>query len=225
MPARPITPRRAETRQRLIDGAVGVFADRGVLAASVEEICDRAGYTRGAFYSNFASKADLVRALLEVDRQRWQRNVDDLLSGDLVEQARAHPENFTALLDLALRSLIDIQHNERDWVITMAEMRLYAVREPEVRDDYLAHRRVLQGRLRQLFLEAAAPAGWTFAVPEDVAIQVLDSAYESAVLERTLAGSGPDRGADEPDPIGPLSHLLGRLVRPAETAGARPRPY
>ncbi|QGF23226.1 TetR/AcrR family transcriptional regulator [Raineyella fluvialis] len=77
-----ISPRRAETRQRLLDGAVGVFADRGVLAASVEEICDRAGFTRGAFYSNYGSKNELVLALLEQDRERQRAMVAGWRSPD-----------------------------------------------------------------------------------------------------------------------------------------------
>ena len=48
-----VTARRAATRERLIDAAIDVFAEKGVLGASVEEICEDAGFTRGAFYSNF----------------------------------------------------------------------------------------------------------------------------------------------------------------------------
>ncbi|MGJ7909308.1 TetR/AcrR family transcriptional regulator, partial [Actinopolyspora sp. H202] len=61
----PISARRARTRDRLLTAAVAVFAERGVNGASVEEICDAASFTRGAFYSNFADKSDLVLALLD----------------------------------------------------------------------------------------------------------------------------------------------------------------
>ena len=44
--------------------AVRMFAERGIIGASVEEICEAAGFTRGAFYSNFADKDELVLALL-----------------------------------------------------------------------------------------------------------------------------------------------------------------
>ena len=60
----PVSARRAQTRDRLMDAALDVFAERGVLAASVEEVCERAGFTRGAFYSNFATKDELCVALL-----------------------------------------------------------------------------------------------------------------------------------------------------------------
>src|ERR1700712_264403 len=55
--------RRAETRDRLIAAAADVFAERGFGRATVEEGCERAGFSRGAFYSNFDSLDELFFAL------------------------------------------------------------------------------------------------------------------------------------------------------------------
>jgi AcrR family transcriptional regulator len=57
--------RRAQTRSALLDAAARVFVERGFGGASVEAIAAEAGYTRGAFYSNFASKEELFAALLQ----------------------------------------------------------------------------------------------------------------------------------------------------------------
>ena len=57
--------RRAETRRRLLEAAAEVFKRRGLAAASVEEISAAAGYTRGAFYSNFETKEQLFAELLQ----------------------------------------------------------------------------------------------------------------------------------------------------------------
>src|SRR3954454_25295172 len=59
---------REQTRAKLLKGAAAVFRRRGYTAATVEEIAERAGFTRGAFYANFADKADLFMTLLETDR-------------------------------------------------------------------------------------------------------------------------------------------------------------
>jgi AcrR family transcriptional regulator len=56
--------RQAQTRQELLDAAARVFVKRGFTGSSVEEISAEAGYTRGAFYSNFRSKNDLFVQLL-----------------------------------------------------------------------------------------------------------------------------------------------------------------
>jgi AcrR family transcriptional regulator len=57
--------RRAQTRAALLDAAARVFVERGFTGASVEAIAAEAGYTRGAFYSNFATKEELFAALLQ----------------------------------------------------------------------------------------------------------------------------------------------------------------
>jgi AcrR family transcriptional regulator len=57
--------RQAQTRQALLDAAAQVFVERGFLASSVEAITEQAGFTRGAFYSNFGSKEELFAELLQ----------------------------------------------------------------------------------------------------------------------------------------------------------------
>ncbi|MBB5190832.1 AcrR family transcriptional regulator [Silvimonas terrae] len=61
---------RDQTRQRLLESAQQVIASKGLAAASVEDITEAAGYTRGAFYSNFESKNDLFIELLRADHQK-----------------------------------------------------------------------------------------------------------------------------------------------------------
>jgi AcrR family transcriptional regulator len=56
--------RQAETRRELLDAAARVFVKHGFTGSSVEEISAEAGYTRGAFYSNFRSKNELFVELL-----------------------------------------------------------------------------------------------------------------------------------------------------------------
>jgi len=55
---------QALTRRRLLDAAAEVFAEQGFRAASLSDVADRAGYTIGAVYSNFASKDEVFHALM-----------------------------------------------------------------------------------------------------------------------------------------------------------------
>ncbi|AFT85577.1 TetR/AcrR family transcriptional regulator [Paraburkholderia phenoliruptrix] len=61
-----------QTRQRLLDAAQAIFMKKGFVAASVEDIAAAAGYTRGAFYSNFRSKSELFLELLRRDHETMQ---------------------------------------------------------------------------------------------------------------------------------------------------------
>ncbi len=77
---------QAQTRRRLLDGAAVVFARRGFHGASLEEVADEAGYSKGAVYSNFVSKEELFLAVLAArfhDRTELYRQ--------LAEQAAREP--------------------------------------------------------------------------------------------------------------------------------------
>ena len=65
MAVQPLTPerRRELTKTALVEAAADVFAKRGFEGASLEEIAEAAGFSRGAIYSNFGSKEDLMLAV------------------------------------------------------------------------------------------------------------------------------------------------------------------
>ncbi|WP_279579783.1 TetR/AcrR family transcriptional regulator [Fodinicola feengrottensis] len=64
MPKGP-TRRRPRTVARLLDAALELFAEQGFGSTTIGQVCERAGYTRGAFYSNFATMDDLFYALFD----------------------------------------------------------------------------------------------------------------------------------------------------------------
>jgi AcrR family transcriptional regulator len=75
-----VRPTRDETRQRLFEAAAEVFETQGIGAASVETICSAAGFTRGAFYSNFATKDELITAMLTDHVEQTTRRHLELLA-------------------------------------------------------------------------------------------------------------------------------------------------
>ena len=90
---------RELTSQRLVDAAQQLIARRGLAAASVEDIAEAAGYSRGAFYSNFKSKNDLFYEVLRQDQQRNNAKfavaLDDALP---LEQIQAYVREINAAL-------------------------------------------------------------------------------------------------------------------------------
>lgn len=66
---------RDQTRERLLDAAQAMFMKKGFVGASVEDIAQAAGYTRGAFYSNFGSKSELLVELLRRDHEAVQADL------------------------------------------------------------------------------------------------------------------------------------------------------
>src|SRR5262245_28990630 len=85
-------PTRDETRRRLFGAAAQVFEERGIGAASIEAIAATAGFTRGALYSNFRSKDELIIAMLA-------DHVDSSVRDNLELLARHRdPADFVAAL-------------------------------------------------------------------------------------------------------------------------------
>ncbi|WP_454617561.1 TetR/AcrR family transcriptional regulator [Bradyrhizobium cenepequi] len=70
-------PTRDDTCEKLFEAAARVFEEQGIGGASIEAIAAAAGFTRGAFYSNFKSKEELIIAMLEDHvEQSIRRNLD-----------------------------------------------------------------------------------------------------------------------------------------------------
>jgi AcrR family transcriptional regulator len=93
-------PTRDDTREKLFEAAAEVFEQQGI-AASIEAIAAAAGMTRGAFYSNFESKDDLIVAMLEDHVERSLRHHRELLA------KHREPEDFIAALRAAERGRHD----------------------------------------------------------------------------------------------------------------------
>jgi AcrR family transcriptional regulator len=69
-----------QTREAVIDAAEKVFFQRGVSRASLEEVAQAAGVTRGAVYWHFTDKVDLVLAIRDRLRLPWQEIASNLLT-------------------------------------------------------------------------------------------------------------------------------------------------
>ena len=86
-------PTRDDTRDKLFEAAARVFEEQGINAASIEAIAAAAGFSRGAFYSNFKSKDELIIAMLEDHVDQSVRRCLELLArhkdlGDYIEAFR-----------------------------------------------------------------------------------------------------------------------------------------
>ena len=145
-------PTREETIARLFAAAAEVFEERGVAAASVEQIAAAAGFTRGAFYSNFETKDDLVLAMIEDHvRRSMERNLALLVE---------HPDTVSFVQAMAAAEDPDDDPLHTSPVLH-AELILYAARKPEHRPALarrLQHMRVLIGDIVISTLDAAGVA-------------------------------------------------------------------
>ena len=84
-------PTREDTRRRLFLAAAQVFEEKGIGAASVDAIAAAAGFSRGAFYSNFDNMDELIIAMFHDHAERSLRHHRDMVArhGDSAELVAA----------------------------------------------------------------------------------------------------------------------------------------
>jgi AcrR family transcriptional regulator len=124
--------RRQRTRDLLLDAAKDVFARRGFEGASLEEIAETAGYTRGAIYKHFGSKEELFLAVNK-------RNNEGFL-GTFVESI--DPSTPVEELDLASLAKLwhEMQHSDPHDFALGIEFNLFVLRHPETQERVATQR-------------------------------------------------------------------------------------
>lgn len=112
-----------QTRDRLIAAAHASIVEEGVAAMSIRNICSAAGHSQGAFYSNFASKDDLLVDILHAHI----RDEVALLRNLVTHTASDDIENILRMLVDRLAMLAD----EPQWSLLSIELQLHARRNPD----------------------------------------------------------------------------------------------
>jgi AcrR family transcriptional regulator len=163
---RRLTRRESQeaTRARLIEAAEKIFIRFGFAASSVERIAEAAGFSRGAFYSNFRDKDELFIAVL--NRRRLA------LSSALGEIFRREPNAARRLR--AVRDWYVHQGRQKQWIILETEFTLRAIRNRAVRVRLGALRRqeleMYSALVAQHFSESGLPS---IHKPETLAVALL----------------------------------------------------
>jgi AcrR family transcriptional regulator len=173
--------RRQQTRDALIGAATEIFAQRGYEGASLEEIADTAGFTRGAIYKNFAGKEDLFFAvterfneqIIEAFRAIAPSSADDAKEWDfsqLAEMWRASIDDFDDLFAIGL------------------EFQLYVLRNPEARERAIAHRRKNRELVAAFIDEVAERSGMTLRLPSPTLASVILAAADGLTYAARVDG-------------------------------------
>lgn len=179
-----VTKRRAETRQRLLDAAGDVFAEEGFGRSTVEQVCERAGFTRGAFYSNFTSLDELFLAM-------WEQRSATMLDG--IRTALAdRPATLT--LDSAVERVLAAIPVDDSWYRITAEFTAHALRNPALKRVMAAREDAILGTILPIVEDALAAAGRRVtdraalgralvAIHDGTAVQVLMEPENEAVRQ------------------------------------------
>src|SRR3954453_2334693 len=185
--------RRADTVERLLDAALETFAEIGFAAASVEDICRRGGFTRGAFYSSFRTKDELFAALFERETARNLARAEEQLVG-----LEDEDDPVTAAVERCLSAF----RADRTWVLVHTEYALHAARHPEAAAALRRHAEGLHRRLTELIETQVGRLGLRLSVPANRLARIVLALHDGVVIREVVGAPAPapdmaQRGASD----------------------------
>lgn len=195
-----VTKRRAETRGRLIDAAIEVFAEKGYGQVTIKDVCTAAGYTRGAFYSQFES----LEELLFVIYHQW--------TAQIAEQVRGAVDAGDPVNDLPgiIARIVETLLLEREWLLIKVDLLAVAARNPELAQRWSVHRRKLRRTIEELLIARGIGSHESIGSVGETA-QAVIALYDGLATQLILEN---DDGAARAR----LIQLLNVVLTPGETA-------
>ena len=197
--------RREQTRKELLTAAEACFVTRGFHATSVDQVAERAGYTKGAVYSNFTAKEDLFFAVYE---RRVERVLTEVVPG--LRQAGAQQA-----LDWLATTTIERRDRDDGWLAVFFEFWGHVVRHPELRERFAAIHASFLEPLADAVRQLAEDRGLT--LPSDVTASQVALAWNAMEL-----GLGLER-LTQPQAVDVvLARRMGWLLLDAVLDGEQP---
>ena len=141
---------KRETREALLLAGIAEFSERGLAEPSLDAICSRAGYTRGAFYVHFRDRDDLISAVME-------QVLGDFLDAIIAtgDQERDLEHTVTRFMDALAAATRGLAHHvllgnlapAREGSLQFHRVLEASARSPEVRERFAA---LLQGAIDEV---------------------------------------------------------------------------
>jgi AcrR family transcriptional regulator len=178
--------RAARTRELLMAAASKVCARHGLERASIDEVAEEAGFTKGAFYANFRSKEELFLAMLDERFAEQLRKLDRTLSeeGELGDQVHTAASDFAH--DLA---------DEPEWVRLYFQFAAHAACDERFRAELVTRERTLRARMADVVRRRTERLPFPAPLPSGEVARMADAMIDGFALHQLL---DPD---DYPDAL------------------------
>jgi AcrR family transcriptional regulator len=183
----PLTRERRKqlTRDHLLASAERLFIERGFHAASIDDIAQAAGFTKGAVYAHFRNKEEVFIALTE---RRWDEQ--------LARVRTALDTLATSSADQRSASFVDLTRNllwdDPDWRLLALEFNVYAARNPSAQHRLSERHRVDQSMLAALLARDLDQRGVDPPISPHALAGVLVAFFNGIALKHTTNSEQDD---------------------------------
>lgn len=184
---------RSATQARLLTAAMELFTARGIRDTTVEDICEHAGFTRGAFYSNFQTKDELFFALYRRETDAVVSRIGESID-DVVQVAASQRAPIEVAIGEIARLSIEFFARDSKWYLLCAEFEAQAMRQPDLRGPVHDLKARLYDGLAVPLEKLLKAYGVRFTIDPLDASHMLAALYESALQRSLLDGDANPGG-------------------------------
>ena len=179
MPRLTRKEKQAHTRTCLMKSAARVFATRGLQQASIDEVAEDAGFTKGAFYANFKNKEELFLAMLD---ERFGSRIGQIEAviaseGTSAAKARQAGDDFAEMIAA-----------DPEWERLFFEFSAYAARNEDFREELVTRYRSMQDRIARAFEARLEKVGMPPPLPVGQVAMMTCIMGNGFALEKLLEG-------------------------------------
>jgi AcrR family transcriptional regulator len=168
---------REQTRGCLVAAAAKVFTRRGYDNASLDEVAEEAGFTKGAVYSNFKGKEDLFLATIDTHFEERLQPIKRVMQEEPDEQGTAHAAGM---------DFMDKLNRDPDYFVLFFEFWAYAQRNPGVKKKFLPRVQRFRSALAELFEAKSDVTGLELPMPTEQLASMLIAMAAGVAMEREL---------------------------------------
>jgi len=186
MPRLSRKEKQARTRSSLMKSAAKLFCRHGMERASIDQVAEDAGYTKGAFYANFKSKEELFLAMLDEHFEQRIEEVERAFAGteeSPPEQARHAAADFAGSL-----------HAAPEVARLFQEFYAKAIRNEAFREELITRFATLRNRIERVYQRRADEFGLSLDIPMERIVRMVIAMADGWALWQQLE---PDEVDDE----------------------------
>ena len=184
MPALSRKEKQAKTRSSLMKSAAKLFCRHGMERASIDDVAEDAGYTKGAFYANFKNKEELFLAMLDEHFERW-----------IEEAERAFADAEESPPDQARHAAAEFAnwiHADREGARLFQEFYVYALRDEGFRQELVTRFATLRNRYERVYRRRAEELGLELDVSMERIVRMVIAMADGWMLWQLLEPEGVD---------------------------------
>jgi AcrR family transcriptional regulator len=213
MPRLTRAQRQEQTRSELLEAAKQRFLRHGYAGTSLEDIADDAGFSKGAVYSNFGSKPNLCRDVLELIHREKLAEMAELATSDAELDSRVG----------AVSAWLERTAGDVGWTMLELEFAVLSRNNPELADMITTLRNDAARMVADVLHSMSAELGLTEAQLENSAVAASLDDLANLLLSAGI-GLGIQRAIDPTVPARPFTDAFGHLVKLLAALGSPKQP-